>query len=354
MKHASGTLAPLPIALLLGGLVAAGAPGKLPAQALSDTCDADERVGSLGITGVRCERCSFYTNGRAQAGVFYTEPIIQALNPAMAASEVLRVGDVLVAIDDELITTTAGSERFTAPPSSGTVRVAIRRAGRLTHLDVPVSPSCPVPADALADAPERSGVQVRPRGVVDGRTLRADTLLERAALGFDLECAECRYDAEADTWIFEEDPQVGSVPMGSIAHEQWHMPSGVFLRALDGVPLTTEEGGRRFTEIEAGDRLRWTIFQYGRQREIETVALYRSDDPAGREVARTGDPVSDAMRLVFSGDAGPAHVEVRYGDGVRSGLVIEPGRDDQEVVIRMGDREIRVRVDPDPAPPPSR
>ena len=353
MLHPNGTLASLPIALLLCGLVAAGAPDELPAQARPGTCDAEERVGSLGITGLRCERCSFYTNGRAQAGVFYTEPIIQALNPTLPASEVLRVGDVLVAVEDELITTIAGSERFSSPPSSGTVRVAVRRAGRLTHLDVPVSPSCPVPADALADVPERGGVQVRPRSVVDGRILRVDTLLERAALGFDVGCAECRYDEEANRWVFEEDPQVGSVPTGSLAQEQWHMPSGVFLRALDGVPLTSEEGGRRFAEIAAGDRLRWTVFQYGREREIETVALHRADDPAAREVARTGDPVSDAMRLVFSGDAGPAHVEVRYGEGVRSGLVIEPGRDDREVVIRMGDREVRVRVG-EPEPPPRR
>ena len=353
MKHPNGALVSLSTALLLASFAAAGAPAKLPAQARLDTCGADQRVGSLGITGIRCERCSFYTNGRAQAGIFYTEPIIQALNPDIAASEVLRIGDVLVAIDDELITTTAGSERFTAPPPSGTVRIAVRRAGRLTHLDVPVSPSCPVPADVLADAPERSGVQVRPRGVADGRILRVDTLLERAALGFDVGCAECRYDEEAGRWIFDEDPQVGRVPMGSMALEQWHMPSGVFLRALDGVPLTTEEGGRRFAEIEAGDRLRWTIFHYGREREVETVALLRSDDAAAREVARTGDPVSDAMRLAFSGDAGPAHVEVRYDEGVRSSLVIEPGRDDQEIVIRMGDREIRVRVD-QPTPPPRR
>jgi hypothetical protein len=60
------------------------------------------------------------------------------------------------------------------------------------------------------------------------------------------------------------------------------------------------------------------------------------------------------MRLVYSGDAGPAQVEVRYGEGVRTGLVIERGRDDREIVIRMGDREVRVRIDPAPAPSPSR
>lgn len=344
-RMAFGALALTAAALWVGGSGVAG-------QERPGACAESERVGSLGITGIRCERCSFFTNGRSQAGVFYTEPMIEALNEQVAAAEVLRVGDVLVALENELITTTAGSELFSSLPPSGRVRVAVRRSGRLTHLDVPLSPTCPVPADALEKAPERTVVVgARPVSRADGRTLRVDTLVAGAALGFDVTCVECRRDEESGAWIFDEPPQVGSVPTGSLAYEEWHMPSGVFLRALDGVPLTTAEGGRRFAAIEAGDHLRWTVFQYGREREIETVALHRADDSAARQAARTGDPVSDAMRLVFSGDAGPAHVEVRYADGVRAGLRVEPGRDDGEIVIWMGDKEVRVRVDP-AAPPP--
>lgn len=315
-------------------------PGTLTGQA----CASEDQVGSLGITGIRCERCSFYTNGEAHSAVFFTEPIIQSLNPSLPASTVLESGDVIVAIDGALITTTAGSELFSALPNEEFVNVTVRREGRLRDLIVPLAPTCRAPDEALVSSGGESRAAPR-RFAWSPSAVRLDQELDGVALGFQLACVECRRD-ESGTWVFDEHPQVGSIAVGTLAWQEWRMPSGAFIRALDGLSLTSPQGGHRFSNISPGDELVWTIFQYGRERTVRTRALLPEEEGAAVAQPLTGDPVSDSMRLVYTGPVGPALVEMRARHGTPGGFVIREGRDDNEFIIRFVDREIRIRVPP--------
>ena len=140
-----------------------------------ETCSASQRVGVLDITGLACEHCSFSRSdeGFTEAN-FRTEPTIMAVNPDGPSAGILRNGDVLVAIDGDLITTREGRRRFTNLPASGSVTVRVRRQGTLRDIDVPVRAVC-------RRAPLNTVVQslVRPPGISVGVSAlrRSDSVL---------------------------------------------------------------------------------------------------------------------------------------------------------------------------------
>lgn len=333
-------------------------------------------VGSLGITGISCDRCQFFTNGKVHRAVFWTEPTILDLDASNPASSVLRKGDVLVAVDGQLITTSDGSALFSALPPDRAARLRIRRDGRLLDLSVPVAAACPSTKEAEAPVVAGRGVPVPPppprrvtepavptppvvvkepaaptppAKVTEPRPVREpvppppppapEQMEPRASLGFGFQCGPCRYGwdgaRERGQWSFSEPPEVVGIdpePAGRAAA----LKAGDHLLALDGVSLTTDEGGRRFSDIRPGDTLRWTVERDGREIAVTTHAAERA--PAAR-VARTivEDPSTAPLR--FSGMVGDAAVEVRGGR-----VNVIEAEDGRMVIIRTGDAEIRIRV----------
>ncbi len=334
-------------------------------------------VGSLGITGISCDRCQFFTNGKLHRAVFWTEPTILDLDASNPASSVLREGDVLVSVDGQLITTREGSARFSALPPDRPTRLRVRRDGRLVDLTVPVAAACPstkeagapvvagrgVPAPppppARVSEPVSPGAPVvvreptpphPPARVTEPRAAARPVppppppaparMAPHASLGFGFRCSECVYrEGEGDQlgrWTFPEPPEVVGIDKEKDGRAA-SLRAGDHLVALDGVPLTSDEGGRRFSEIRPGDTLRWTVERDGREIAVTTRAVERA--PAAR-VARAvvEDPSTAPLR--FSGMVGDASVEVRGGGRVN---VIE-SEDGRLVIIRTGDAEIRIRV----------
>jgi hypothetical protein len=331
-------------------------------------------VGSLGITGISCDRCQFFTNGKVHRAVFWTEPTILDLDASNPASSVLRKGDVLVAVDGQLITTRDGSARFSALPPDRAALLRIRRDGRLVDVSVPVAAACPATKEAEAPVVGGGGVTVPPppprrvtepavppvvvlepatpappAKVTEPRPATEPVLpppppaparmAPEASLGFGFRCSECVYrEGEGDrlgTWTFPEPPEVVGIDPEKDGRAA-ALRAGDHLVALDGVLLTTEQGGRRFSQIRPGDTLRWTVERDGREITLTTRAVQRA--PAAR-VARAvvEDPSTAPLR--FSGMVGDAAVEVRGGR-----VNVIESEDGRMVIIRTGDTEIRIRV----------
>lgn len=335
-------------------------------------------VGSLGITGIACDRCQFFTNGKVHRAVFWTEPTILDLDGSNPAAAVLRKGDVLVAVDGQLITTRDGSARFSALPPDRAARLRIRRDGRLMELSVPVAAACPSTKGAEAPvvagrgvpvpppppvrvvAPSAPAAPAAPTGVTEAvppappvavasPTLpRAavpplpppapEQMEPRASLGFGFQCGPCRYGWDEASrhglWSFSEPPEVMGIDEEKDGRTA-DLKVGDRLLALDGVSLTSEEGGRRFSRIRPGDTLRWTVERDGRRIDVTTRAVERA--PAER-VARAAVEAT-AAPLRFSGMVGDAAVEVRGGR-----VNVIESEDGKLVIIRTGDAEIRIRV----------
>lgn len=124
------------LALLLGA-------ARVPAQ---DVCPEGRPVtGDLGIERYRCVGGACEIWSRTQAGrahVFTTEPRVDQLDPAGEAAGKLEVGDVIVAVDDLLITTAAAGRRLASLEPGRPVRLWIRRDGREVRLTVTPVPGC--------------------------------------------------------------------------------------------------------------------------------------------------------------------------------------------------------------------
>jgi len=347
-------------AMLTAALIAG-----LPWGSLAQTCAAESRVGSFGITGIQCERCRFYTEeGRSQA-VFWTEPVIRGLDPSLPGARVLREGDAIVAVDGALITTTRGQEAYSSLPMEGEVRVRVRRNGATRDLDVPVVAVCPtarsvVPAIAgrpiPAAAPNPGSAYAPPLPSLPstaapaaapplaGLAIPAPPPLEPGArLGFGFACGPCsaRREGDVTTWTFEAPPEItGIQPRGPAAEAG--MRAGDRILQIDGTDITTPEGGRRFGAVRAGDRINWTLEREGRTLSVTSVGMPREVAPTG--VPASPSPVGEVADVLrFSGRVGDALVEVRGGRVT----VVEEG---SEIVIRTGDTEVRVRVNPSGRP----
>ncbi len=346
--------------------------GAAEAQDLAELyCGAQDPVGSLGITGIQCERCRFITQDGDSRAVFFTEPTILSLDPEKPASRVLRPGDVIVAIGGELITTTRGSARFSNLPASTTVDMRVRRDGRLMELTVPTGSVCPTPAQApepdvvgqtipdlavpVPPVPPtwtiREGKAVPPAPVVEPvpdaapepptppAALDIVELPPRVSLGFGFQCSHCTYSDNRDGrafWSFPEPPNIFVTP-GSPA---WHggLRSGDEIVAIGGVPITTEEGGRRFASIQPGDRITWTVERLGETRRATTTATEPADEVAPEPHL---EPDASEGPIRFSGTVGTTTVEVRGGR-----VTVTESPDGRIVIIRTGDTEIRLVANP--------
>lgn len=328
-------------------------------------CKEGDPVGSLGITGIKCDRCQFFTNGKVHRAVFWTEPTILDINQDYPAASVLRKGDVIVAVDGELITTREGSARFSALPSDESARLRIRRDGRLMEVDVPVKAECPT-AKAVAPvvagrplpappAPPR-GVAVspatpaappappaKPAGVAAAvaPVVPAPPRLEpRASLGFGFRCTECGFSSDKGRtevqWHFSEPPEIVGVESGEAPAGRSGLRVGDRIAAIDGVDITTDEGGRRFAGIAPGDQVRWTLLRDGRRVTVTTTAR----PPRETEAVVASEQRDFATApLRFSGTVGNTTVEVRGGR-----ITVTEDEDGKLLVIRTRDAEIRIRV----------
>src|SRR5688500_16058915 len=80
--------------------------------AAQDTrCEAADRVGYIGVDGIRCTNCMINAPGTGLSR-FSTEPVITSVEPGSPAADQLKPGDVIVSVDGNLITTTQGAYRF--------------------------------------------------------------------------------------------------------------------------------------------------------------------------------------------------------------------------------------------------
>jgi hypothetical protein len=323
-------------------------------------CSGSEPVGSLGITGIKCARCRFVTEGGASRAVFFTEPAILSLDPEKPASRVLRAGDVIVAIGGDLITTAEGSARYSSLPPAGDVRVRVRREGRLVDLQVPTGAVCPTPTQvpeptvvgqpipdpAIPPPPPKWTVEravpaapvpaaePTPEAVPEPpAALGLTELPPRVSLGFGFQCSQCSFSDNRGApgeWSFTEPPNI-FVMRGS---EAWHegLRSGDQIIAIGGVPITSEEGGQMFAAIQPGDRVSWTVERLGDTLRATTTAREQQETMATEPEL---DPSEAPVR--FSGTIGATAVEVRGGR-----VTVTESEDGRVIVIRTRDTEIRL------------
>jgi hypothetical protein len=277
-------------------------------------CAAEDARGDLGISGLDCRgECTLTMNERGEENrwSFTVEPRITGVARGGPSDGILRVGDDLVAIDGILITTSAGGRRFANIEPGEDVRVRFRRDGRSAEAIVHAGAACPAPPppprpDAVAplvgrlappptepDEPRRAiGIAVAPRVRVDRGLAVAGAAplpplevagvagvflntLPRARLGIGFSCTECGTRTDEETgesiWFFSGPVEVTAVNKGGPAEEAG-LQIGDLIMAMDGHGIDTDEGGRAFTRLKAGEPVRVTVVKRnGREVDVSLV-----------------------------------------------------------------------------------
>lgn len=325
-----------------------------------DECPPGEALtADLGISSLECQNCTLrIVNVRedvaAQLGRHFTpldptftflwrfrsEPVIRAVREDGPAEGLLEPGDVIVAIDGDLITTGEAGYRFSNAEIGRPVVLTIRRDGDLSRVKIRPVARC----ERLPVPPEPPEVPRSPRPAPDAipaplpRPERAPAppppVFPSGWLGFGIRCGDCEIHAAGgeapSAWVFREPPEVFSVEEGSPAALAG-LRSGDLLLSIDGVALTSEEGGRRFGAVRAGQTV---ALGYRRDARVDTVRLTATE----RKGPQPAQPPA-APRLRYVGTLGDVDIEV-HGSGSVIVTVVEPGR---ELEIVTADSRIRLR-----------
>jgi hypothetical protein len=235
-----------------------------------------ERRGFFGVS-MTCEDCFIQ---RAPGRVAYTRfPAISSITDGSAAEAAgLRTGDTVVAIEGLLLTTPEGFERWAYARPNVPVRLTVRRQGQ--EREVTVTPTDRSSASTTQDF-YRGRLQIAQRRGLE--SLRSAYRSPMGWLGIGIECTQCEVmtvGRRQQTWSFSRPPAVEWVDVDGPSHRAG-LRRGDTLIAMDGVDLTTREGGRAFGQIEPGQRITLTVQRDGRERRVSLVAVPRPD--ASRE-----------------------------------------------------------------------
>jgi hypothetical protein len=370
----SRVLARMAPVVFLALAVAATAQGQergWTVKAPSQECGAGAVVvGSLGYSGIECSSCSFtlHADGSDRQWKFRAEPVITGVKSGGPADGKLREGDVVVAIGGYLITTQEGGRLFGSITPGEPVVLRIRRDGREAEVAITPAAECAriqaPAAPAPAAQPAMPAPAAAPTPVMVAEPLAVAVPVPPmplgGRLGMSIECSDCSVKVPEDAkrgeggavWTFRTAPRIERVEVDGPAAKAG-LRGGDELTHIDGVALTSEDGGRRFGAVQPGDTV---VLRYRRNAADtdavlvaapqEWVVLAPKAGPAltrGERVvaARAPVPVEETTR--FSGVLGETQVMVTGGP-------ITVTRTETEIVIRSQDIVVRVRQVVPPPP----
>lgn len=385
--------------LTAAGMIAAFTAGSLAwgllpadpvfaAAAAKDCKDGRQPVGDLGIGGMTFKgSMSYDTEKGERQWVFQAEPKILKVDPLGPASGKLKPGDVIVAIDDMPITTHKAGRRFGSVAPDEPVKLSVRRHGHVITVEITPRAVCPedhpmqldsigisavekelvavsealealskLPELDLSEMPELPDLpelaELPMVALEDLPPLPPITIFRsRAWFGMSLTCDGCSItrsdDGETVRWRFDKPPKIRSIEKEGPAAEAG-LEKGDVITHVDGIKIDTEEGGERFSAIEPGDTVTWTVRRDGKTRTVRTAAMARPERVEHEQDALRVmyKPHVEVRKLQFTGSIAGADIEVRGDRSVR--VIDDEGK--REIVILTPGAEIRIRPSGKSAP----
>jgi len=349
MRYLRGTL------LIAFGLGWIGAPGTVAAQEAGECSEDEFVVADYGFSGFECN-CAFsvFADGRRRWS-FRSEPVVRGVRDGSPSDGVIEPGDVITAIDGHLITTREAGERFAMAKPGEDVTFTVRRGDRVSKFQVTPELSCErvtarqdlveVAVVPRPDPAPRVIVEVAPRvEVVIPEVSIATSVFPGGWFGFGINCncdIQAGKEGEPAVWSFREPPEIYSVETRSPA-DRAGLRRGDILLEIDGVELTSDEGGKKFGAVEPGQDVEFTYRRGGDTQKIAIAAEIRYIEvivPIPPEPDVPPRTVLHVETLRYAGTVGDVDVEVRGGTSV----IISVIKDGEEIEIVTSDSRIRLR-----------
>jgi hypothetical protein len=217
--------------------------------------------------------CSVREREGTRAWSFFAEPVVTGVERDAPAAGHLRSGDAIIAVNGQLVTTTRGGAEFAELERGIPVSLRLLRGGKLLTADVHPVTACRARDVAAAVAPRAE--RPRPPAILD-----QGARITEAYLGFGIRArASAQRPANGPVeWHFYEPPTVDQVAPNGPA-DRAGLEQGDTLTHVDGQSLITQEGGRRFGAIRAGQPVR---LGYRRLGTFRTTTLHPISRPAAR------------------------------------------------------------------------
>ncbi len=255
---------------LVAGLLASD-----PGGAQESSCGDGWRIADPGFT-YRAEIHSIVQAGWDRTWPrFGAEPIVTGVEGDGPASGLVQEGDAIAAIQGAMVTTAEGSRRLGAVQPGDSLKLSLRRDGRLIDVEIVVGEQCVEKGPAGPPDPD---LRVYGVGPIRSAGPAPEPRIERGWIGVSAVCAPCGFrQDETGRWhhYAESFPVVRRVEPGSPA-DQAGIQVGDEVRIVDGHSLKTRAGDRVWWYHAPGDTLRLTL---ARDLEEHTVELVASDPP---------------------------------------------------------------------------
>lgn len=332
--------------------------GNLAAQVTNLECgEGEQPIGYLGISGLKCQ-CTYFAGSDPEEKLWYfqSEPKILKVDTEGPAADILKSGDVIVAINGTMITTRTGGWLFSNPTPGDSLEFLVRRGDNVySHVIVP-GQICPEDPKASTGADTQFGESLRHlaitleslsnTGLNKSQSARAhdDSLAPRGWLGLGMSCSGCcvRIPSADDPpqWHFDSAPKVYSVDEDSPAGKAGFR-SGDIITHIDGLPLDTEEGGTFFSEVQPGQKITWTILRDEKNQFLKTIAELPPMSGTGRKphnLLTSFQPDGDKQKILYTGSLGDTDVEVQGSMPVVVSVYESRG----EIIIDMGETVVKL------------
>ena len=364
------------------------------AQSNGPCPDGLPRTADLGISHldgnfeIRFERVQDDPVVIRRVWKFYEEPRVAEIDPNGPSMGRLKDGDVLVAIDDALITTGEAGRKIGALDPSRTVKLTVRRDGKTQNVKVRPRSRCPdeqlasryrsqmrTPRPPRAPRAPRAPQTPQVMPVPEGAPAPQALVRARAAsgwFGIGIDCDDCKWVMldKGRALVANEYPTIYNVDPGSPAARSG-LQRGDKLTQINGVSLLTEEGGLLFGTVKPGQEVTWTFERVGEtknatvvagarpgsefvipleqlQKDLGRIQIKDLDDEELRKQmeelqkqyrAKPRRTPSAAQRLRYTGAVGDAEVTVKGLGHVQVTTDEETG----EIVITTADATVRIK-----------
>jgi hypothetical protein len=248
----------------------------------------------FGITGYRCPACQTKREpGHPPEDSFFAEPVVVSVS----TSTPVKPGDVIEAVNDQPITTSAGARQFTHPAAGpNTLTVRRGRDRMVLQFDVPAPAPCPdsttfritgrVGGNVNFDSArvgqppgnQQPGASIRIRGtstllsgpiyVIDGVRVEPSSVPPPTRYGFALSCengcAKVTNPDGATFYRYNGPPTISAIRDASPA-AQIGLKVGDVIVKIDGLSILGDDAAIRLAHAEQKSSLHVTVLRDGKE-----------------------------------------------------------------------------------------